>query len=251
MLRRHKVLLEAFRKVQVNIILIEEGERFFPLSDDRAQHIRKVLRLGEGDSFRCGIVNSKEGSARITKIGDDGISFTFSPESDTSALYPVTLIVGQTRPICMRRILRESASLGAERIILPVTDLGEKSYSSSSLYTSGEYRKILLDGAMQAGRTGVSACMTASSLEEALELLTPSELLLLDNVIGEESLSSLDLRDRNVTLAIGPERGWSARERKVLVERGFKPVLLGSRILRTETAVSASLAVALSKMGLL
>ncbi len=235
----------------MNIILIEEGERFFPLSDDRAQHIRKVLHLKEGDSFRCGIVNSDEGRAVITKMDDDGIAFTFTPERDTSALYPVTLIVGQTRPICMRRILRESVSLGAGRIILPVTDLGEKSYSSSSLYTSGEYRKILLDGAMQAGKTGVSACMTASSLEEALESVAPSELLLLDNVIGKESLSSLDLVGKTVTLAVGPERGWSERERRVLLERGFRPVLLGSRILRTETAVSASLAVALSRMGLL
>ncbi len=235
----------------MNIILIEEGERFFPLADERAQHIKKVLRLGAGDSFRCGTVNSKEGSALITEMGDDGISFTFTPEKDTSALYPVTLIVGQTRPICMRRILRESVSLGAERIILPVTDLGEKSYSSASLYTSGEYMKILLDGAMQAGKTGVSTCVTASSLEDALLAVVPSELLLLDNVIGEESLSSLDLRGKSVTLAIGPERGWSARERKVLVEKGFRPVLLGTRILRTETAVSASLAVALSRMGLL
>ncbi len=235
----------------MNIILIEEGERFFPFADERAQHIKKVLRLGAGDSFRCGIVNSKEGSALITEMGDDGISFTFTPEKDTSTLHPVTLIVGQTRPICMRRILRESVSLGAERIILPVTDLGEKSYSSASLYTSGEYMKILLDGAMQAGKTGVSTCVTASSLEEALLAVVPSELLLLDNVIGEESLSSLDLRGKSVTLAIGPERGWSARERKVLVEKGFRPVLLGTRILRTETAVSASLAVALSRMGLL
>lgn len=235
----------------MNIILIEEGESFFPLSDERAQHIRKVLHLGVGDCFRCGIINSSEGNAEITAINDSGISFSFTPLSDTSALYPVTLIVGQTRPICMRRILRESVSLGSERIILPVTDLGEKSYSSASLYTSGEYRKILVDGAMQAGKTGVSECLIASSLEEALTKLVPSELLLLDNVIGEESLSSLDLREKRVTLAVGPERGWSDRERKVLIERGFRPVLLGSRILRTETAVSASLAVALSRMGLL
>lgn len=235
----------------MNIILIEEGESFFPLSDERAQHIRKVLHLGVGDCFRCGIINSNEGNAAITAINDSGISFSFTPLSDTSALYPVTLIVGQTRPICMRRILRESVSLGAERIILPVTDLGEKSYSSASLYTSGEYRKILIDGAMQAGKTGVSECLMASSLEEALTHLSPSEFLLLDNVIGEESLSALELRGKSVTLAVGPERGWSGRERNVLIERGFRPVLLGSRILRTETAVSASLAVALSRMGLL
>ncbi len=230
---------------------MEEGERIFSASDERAQHIRKVLHLKEGDSFRCGIVNSMEGSALITSITDEGIAFTFTGEKDTSALYPVTLIVGQTRPICMRRILREAVSLGAGRIILPITDLGEKSYSSSSLYTDGEYRKILLDGAMQAGKTGVSECIITSSVEEAVKKAESDELLLLDNVIGAENLSAMNLSGRSVTLAIGPERGWSARERAYFIGKGFKPTLLGSRILRTETAVSASLAVALSRMGLL
>ena len=235
----------------MNIILIEEGERILPPSDERTQHIKKVLHLKEGDSFRCGIVNSYEGKAVITSVTDDGLSFTFAPEKDTSSLYPVTLIVGQTRPICMRRILREAVSLGAARIILPITDLGEKSYSSSSLYTGGEYRKILLDGAMQAGKTGVSECIIVSGVEEAVEKVSSDALLLLDNVIGAENLSSMNLGGRSVTLAIGPERGWSAREREYFVEKGFRSTLLGSRILRTETAVSASLAVTLSRMGLL
>ncbi len=151
----------------------------------------------------------------------------------------------------MRRILREAVSLGAVRIILPITDLGEKSYSSSSLYTGGEYRKILLDGAMQAGKTGVSECIISSCVEDAVEKASSDEMLLLDNVIGAEDLSSMNLEERSVTLAIGPERGWSSREREYFIRKGFKPTLLGSRILRTETAVSASLAVALSRMGLL
>ncbi len=230
---------------------MEEGERIFSPSDERAQHIRKVLHLKEGDSFRCGVVNAAEGSAFITSITDEGVAFTFTPEKDSSALYPVTLIVGQTRPICMRRILREAVSLGAGRIILPITDLGEKSYSSSSLYTSGEYRRILLDGAMQAGKTGVSECVIVSGVEEAVEKAESDELLLLDNVIGAENLSRMNLFHKSVTLAIGPERGWSERERNYFLAKGFTPTLLGSRILRTETAVSASLAVALSRMGLL
>ena len=40
-------------------------------------------------------------------------------------------------------------------------------------------------------------------------------------------------------LAVGPERGWSHRERGILAEHGFTPVRLGERILRTETACAA------------
>lgn len=235
----------------MNIILIEEGERHFSPLDERAVHIRKVLHLNKGGSFKCGIINSFEGKAVIEEDDENGITFSFSPEKDGSALYSVTLIVGQTRPISMRRILREAASLGVGRIILPVTDLGEKSYSSASLYTEGEYRKILIDGAMQSGSTGLGECMIVSSTDEVFPLLSPGVSLLLDNVIGAENLSGMSLNGENVTLAIGPERGWSIRERELFLSHGFKPTLIGKRILRTETAVPAAVALTLSRMGLI
>ena len=151
----------------------------------------------------------------------------------------------------MRRILREAVSLGVGRIILPVSDLGEKSYLSASLYTAGEYREILLDGAMQSGMTGVSATSVVQGVEEAIRLASADVHILLDNVFQGVALSQMDLRGRSVAIAIGPERGWSDRERRLFVESGYQPARLGSRILRTETAAVAGVAVALSAMGLM
>ena len=236
----------------MNIILIRENETFFPLSDERAEHILRVLHLKEGDSFKAGIINAKEGRAKIISIKDDKIAFSFLPEKDSSSLYPVDLIVGQTRPICMRRILREACSLGVRRIFLPITDLGEKSYLSSSLYKDGEYEKIVLDGAMQSGFTGVSECHIMPSINEAIKAVEDCSFkLLFDNQIGTESLSKIDLRGSSVALAIGPERGWSNREREIFITMGFKPTLIGRRILRTETAVPSSVTLTLSRMGLI
>ena len=104
---------------------------------------------------------------------------------------------------------------------------------------------------MQAGFSGVSECILASRVEEAIKSVLEGERFLLDNVVGAEDLSKLDLIGKRVTLAIGPERGWSDRERKIFIENGFKPVLLGSRILRTETASVAGAALALARMGYL
>ena len=235
----------------MNIILFREGETFLPIRDERASHILKVLHLGKGDSFRGGYVNSMEGIMTVEDISDDGISLSFAPEKDSSALYPLTLICAQVRPICMRRILREAVSLGVGRMILPVSDLGEKSYLNASLYKDGEYRDILLDGAMQAGKTGVTDTVLASGVEEAIKLADSDTLLLLDNVIGAVPLSEMDLRGKSVAVAIGPERGWSERERRVFLDSGFIPAIMGSRILRTETAAVASVALALSRMGYL
>jgi RsmE family RNA methyltransferase len=240
----------------MNIILFDElfSENFLPFSDYRGAHIKKILHLKEGDSFLAGVTNNRKGKATITAMDEKGIHFTFASSSfDSPSLYPVTLLVAQVRPICMKRILREAVSLGVERIVLSGSDTTEKSYSNANLYTSGEYTSILVDGAMQSGETGVSKVLFAPSIDHAIELLKEgNNRILLDNVLESKPLSKMEIpKDKPVVLAIGPERGFSDRERKVFVAEGFVPATLGERILRTETACSAGLAVLLGRMGLL
>ncbi|MDR0998457.1 MAG: RsmE family RNA methyltransferase [Treponema sp.] len=50
-------------------------------------------------------------------------------------------------------------------------------------------------------------------------------------------------------MAIGPERGWSDRERDLLEKAGFLRLSLGKRAMRTETACVAAAILALEKMG--
>lgn len=240
----------------MNIILFPalEAENILSMADERALHIKKVLRLNEGDSFQAGIINQGKGKATITRINEQEIAFTFAMDDKTGAkLYPVTLLVAQVRPICMRRILRESVSLGVERIVLTQTETGEKSYAQANLYTSGEYQSILIDGAMQSGECAVSEVLFASSVRDALANLGPdSTKIVLDNIRPGVPLSTLNPgAGKEVVLAIGGERGFTEAERDRFEEAGFQFASLGSRILRTETACSAGLAVLLGRMGLL
>ena len=231
----------------MNIILFEKGIRHFDSKDDRCIHLRKVLHCDIGSSFIAGEINGFRGKGVVTSF-DDGVSFDFIPESDDSALYPLTVILGQVRPICMRRILRELVSLGVGRLILTLTDLSEKSYSEAGLYKDGEYKSVLISGAMQAGHTGVTEVLFTENVESALKLaFDDSTHLILDNVIGSESFENLSLEGQ-ITIAIGPERGWSARERQLFTDNDYKPVLMGTRILRTETAAVAGTALTLLKM---
>ncbi|WP_320128163.1 RsmE family RNA methyltransferase [uncultured Sphaerochaeta sp.] len=240
----------------MNIILFDElfSENFLPFSDYRGEHIKKILHLGLGDSFQVGIINKHKGTATITAMDKTGIQFSFVENStEGPGLYPVTLLVAQVRPICMKRILREAVSLGVERIILTGSDTTEKSYQDANLYTSGEYKSVLVDGAMQSGETGICEVLFARSLDCSMQLLQENtKRIFLDNILEGKPLSSLELSSNfPVVLAIGPERGFSDRERKVMLSSGFIPASLGSRILRTETACSAGLAVLLGRMRLL
>ncbi|MGE4454516.1 MAG: 16S rRNA (uracil(1498)-N(3))-methyltransferase [Sphaerochaeta sp.] len=240
----------------MNIILFEslETSNTLPIKDSRAQHIKKILHLQEGDTFLAGVVNQNKGIATITAMDEGGISFIYEVQDRVStSLYPVILLVAQVRPISMRRILREAVSLGVSSLILCTTDTAEKSYAQANLYTSGEYRGILIDGAMQSGQCGVSEVLFASSIQKAMTLFPPgAKRIVLDNVRRGVPLSTLTCsKEQPVVLAIGGERGFSERERDVFSRHKFLFASLGTRILRTETACSAGIAVLLGRMGFL
>ena len=107
----------------------------------------------------------------------------------------------------------------------------------------------MLSGAMQGGHTGVAECIFAGSVREAVSQADPGLHLLLDNVVGSVRFSSIDCGNGSVTLAIGPERGWSEGERRLFLESGFIPTVMGNHILRTEKAAVAAVAIALERKG--
>lgn len=240
----------------MNIVLFE-GEPRFPRGDDRYQHIKKVLRKGVGDRFLAGIVNGPEGEATITALDDGGLSFDFSAERAMRPLYPVHLVVGFPRPIQLKRLLRDVASLGVASVTLAGTDLGEKSYRESTLVGRGAAREGLLEGCMQAGGTAVPELAMTDSVDAALDAFRArgrARIVVLDVERPDCPLyRSPDLartgEETPLVLVIGSERGWTARERALFREAGCAVCSLGSRILRTETACTAAIAIALSGAG--
>ncbi len=243
----------------MNIILFE-GEQYFPRSDERYRHILKVLKKGPGDAFFAGVVNGSEGTATILSADDRGLRFSFAPETPMRELFPVHLLVGFPRPIQLKRLLRDVASLGAASVTLCGTELGEKSYLASSLADEGAVREALLEGCVQAGGTAVPGLSIHPGTASALASLSSRDsprwggLVLLDVVPpGTPSLMELPLpaisREAPLLLAIGSERGWTSGERESFRAAGFSVASLGSRILRTETAATAALSIALARGG--
>jgi RsmE family RNA methyltransferase len=112
-----------------------------------------------------------------------------------------------------------------------------------------------MDGAMQSAHAGIPDVLFADTAFGAVRMAQETspedaDFILLDNLTGAKALSSEKI-GKYAVLAIGPERGWSDRERKLFTDKGYRPMLLGSRVLRTETACSTGIAVLLSRMGLL
>lgn len=251
----------------MNIILFEAIPEFIYFTDPVGRHLKKVLKAEAGDCLKAGLVNGPRGDLCIDAVEADGYRVSWRESGPAVGLYPLTLIVGFVRPISVKRILREAASLGVGRLIFTVTDTGERSYRAANLWKSGEYREYLINGLQTAGGTVLPAVELCGGLGEALAAAesapgaasgaaaaydSPARLVL-DNVGSGRPLSQVDLAGpaspRPAVLAVGSERGWSERERRLFREAGFEPVSLGSRVLRTETACSAGAALALARMG--
>ncbi|HLF78443.1 MAG TPA: 16S rRNA (uracil(1498)-N(3))-methyltransferase [Dehalococcoidia bacterium] len=237
----------------VNIILFEPSETLAPLprKDLRAVHILKVLRLNPGDVFSAGLIDGPRGQATLVTITDDALTLSFVWGEEPPPLDPITLLIGLPRPQTARKILHEATSLGVEALHFVRTELGEASYASSVLWSSNEWRRHLIDGAQQAFCTRLPRVVHSRWLSQALAKLPPESCrLALDNYEASIALSKVDAKAPAV-LAIGPERGWTDRERQSLRDAGFELVHLGRRILRTETACVAGITLLKARLGLI
>jgi RsmE family RNA methyltransferase len=249
----------------VNIILFEDSEldRPLPRRDERAIHLLKVLHKKTGDSFDAGILGGALGTGRIESIRLDGaVTFSLDLKDPPPPRFPVRVAVGFPRPIQIRRLLRDLSSLGVEAVDLVGTELGEKSYRDTKLLSGGGARAALIEGAVQARDTSIPVLSPYASLELWLEE-RPWEipgnggfagsrtrlLIALDNVRPEGAFARFPVLGRPMVLAVGPERGWSEKERDMLEKAGFIRLSMGKRALRTETACVAAAALALEKIG--
>lgn len=249
----------------MNIVLFSPEEIGRPLNTDdpRARHILDILHKKQGDFFEAGIENGQAGTAEITSVTKAGISFRFEPHSSGKPLHPLTMIIGFPRPIQLKRLLRDIASLGVQEVHLVGTELGEKSYLKSTLAEHSAAYGMLKDGSVQAKSTHIPelfihaslaeclACSAISAKEDsiriALDNVQPECPILLQGELAE--LSTAELGQRGVLAAIGSERGWTDTERDLFRSHGFSLCSMGERVLRTETASTVAAALILSKLG--
>lgn len=235
----------------MNLILFEAAELEQPLArtDPRAVHVLEVLRRKEGDTFDAGLIDGPRGKAVVRAVEADALRLEFTRGETPPPLLPITLIIGLPRPQTARKILQEATALGVGEMVFVASEKGEASYASATLWRSGEWRRHVIAGAEQAFCTRLPRVRWGVALAEALARLTAEGArIALDNYEGAAALSAGDVR-APVTLAFGPERGWSAKEREQLRAAGFALAHLGSRVLRAETAVVAAVAIVRAKLG--
>jgi len=236
----------------VNLVLFEpaEVERPLPRADRRAVHTLEVLRRRPGDELDVGLVEGPRGKATLVSVTEDTLVLRFHWGEPPPPLDPIRLLIGLPRPQTARKVLEEATALGVAAIDFVETERADPNYARSSLWRTDEWRRHLIAGAEQAFTTRLPAVRWSLTLAAGLTGLPETACrLALDNYEAPISLSVVPIV-APVVLAVGPERGWSTGDRSLLREHGFSFVHLGERVLRTETACVAAIALVRAGLGL-
>lgn len=164
---------------------------------------------------------------------------------------PVWLYQALTNREKFEWILQKSAELGAAGVT-PI--LTERSLVRQAVEEKHErWQRILQEAAEQSARGRIPVLKPAMPLKEALAEACPAGLGLF--AWEEEKAAGLGQavqqagKPGQISLFIGPEGGFSLAEADLARQAGAQVVTLGRRILRTETAALASLAVVMHALG--
>jgi RsmE family RNA methyltransferase len=242
----------------LNLILFEPLETQQPLAraDPRASHILNVLRRKIGDTCDVGMINGPRGKAQLLEVSDTALRLAFTWSLPPPPLDAIRLLVGLPRPQTARKILQDASTLGVAEICFLQTERSDPSYAQSTLWSSGEWRRHLITGAEQAFPTQLPSVRWDQTFLQAVTENLSERRVALDNYEASTPLLTYSLSgdtkknpNASLALAIGGERGWTNPEREALRAHGFTLAHLGDRVLRTETAVVAGLAILKAAFG--
>jgi 16S rRNA (uracil1498-N3)-methyltransferase len=216
------------------------------LEGDAASHITRVLRLRIGDTVAVFDGGGWDYEAEITALGRGEVSVrtgagrTICTESPAD----ITLLQGICRGPRMDAVVQKATELGVTRIEPMFAERSVLRLEAHQLERKQEHwLRVAISACEQCGRARIPGIGRPRPL--ATVLAEPSSWttgLLLDPS-AEATLATSHKRGDTLALLVGPEGGLTEAELRLATDSGFRAVRLGPRILRTETAPVAALAI--------
>lgn len=220
------------------------------------RHIARVLRLKIGTPLVLADGSGGECRGIIREIGRSsllvGIEERVIPATSADEVW-VTLFQGLPKGDKMELILQKCTELGASEVI-PFQSARSVSRVAGERMEEKvcRWRRIAVEAARQAGRRTVPEVRFAATLAEALRTADQELKLLLweaEETVTLKKVLSAAAAPARIAIIVGPEGGISPDEAAVAISAGFTPVTLGKRILRTETAGLAAMAILQYEFG--
>ena len=221
------------------------GEKTILIRGTDVNHIKNVLRLkiGEeisisngidGRDYRCGIeaFMGSEIVCRLRFIKEDGVELPAK----------IYLFQGIPKGDKMELIIQKAVELGVYRIIPVTTKRCVVRLDEAKAAAKVKRWQGIAEAAAKQSRRGVIPEVSqVMSFSQALDLASDKDVRLIPYEFAEGMEETRELiggikKGQSVAIFIGPEGGFEPQEIQAAVDKGIRPVTLGRRILRTETA---------------
>ncbi len=216
--------------------LLSTGTEIY-LSDDAANHVGRVLRMSHGQALQLFDGSNQVFEAEITEANKKRVKVSILEGKFSDHESPLNLHLGQvmSRGEKMEFTIQKSVELGVNTITPLVSErCGVKLDAERLEKKLQQWKKIAISACEQCGRNRIPEIRPIMSLETWCAEDDDSLKLNL-HPRASHSINTLPLPVEKVRLLIGPEGGLSAEEIEMTAKHQFTDILLGSRILRTET----------------
>jgi len=223
------------------------------LDGDQARYLGKVLRLKIDDEIH--VFNGDDGEflATIKRLGRSTatIAVTTAVATGTESMLRTHLVQGIPRGERMDFVVQKATELGVKRITPVLTEYGVVRLDATRAAKRREHwQGVAASACEQSGRIRpplVDPVISLNAWFGARPRAADLDLILCPG--AADALAGIAAPQTKVCLLIGPEGGFSQSEYEDAEAAGFRAVSLGPRVLRTETAAIAALAIAQSSWG--
>jgi 16S rRNA (uracil1498-N3)-methyltransferase len=220
------------------------------LRGDAAEHLGRVLRaepgqlyeLSDGERVWLGRVES----VGMLKRGENRVEFSLvEPIVVDEPALRLQLLIGLVKFDRFEWCLEKATELGVSEITPLIATRTDKALVGASGKRHARWERILVESAQQSRRLRPPKLAQAATVEDAYAACGAECKLLLSERNDAQAIHDvlLDVSARSAAISIGPEGGWTDGELELARAAGFKEASLGQLVLRTETAVLASLAI--------
>lgn len=220
----------------------EVSENRAILTGSHAQHLSRVLRARIGQEFDIS-TGEEVRRGRIASISPERIEFELGEAVVSSARPQVTVALSIFKFDRMEWAIEKCTELGAWRILPLIAQRTEAHLAKAALKRVERWRRIAREAAEQSRQVSAPEIMEPLKSKEVIALPGGTRIILSEVEERTTLREALKSDSNEVTLAFGPEGGWTDAELEQFRSAGWASASLGDNILRAETAAIAALAI--------
>lgn len=211
-----------------------------PLDKDSLYHLKKVLRKDSSYTFR--LVNASHEIYTGHLIENDFFYAEKNTNENNELDIDITCVLALIKSDKFELCIQKLVELGVKRIVpYNATRSVVKIKKDSKM---DRFKKIILEACEQSHRNIIPEIVEPCSTKELNKYLSDVNYICYED---ENCLNSNINTSKSITYIVGPEGGFDDNEYKEILKAGYKPISLGKRILRAETAAIYATSVIVSK----